>query len=212
MKISLGNINSKLKAYCKSDEGKRKMKEYIETCSKRGQGKTSGGSTIMTTNIMKTLAVEFVEMLKQAAIASGLPPSVLERHIDTITCSSPQKMPDGSHTITVSFGGNLHRDSLYEEKYPEGIDNIVALFNNGLNNDGYVYGWWDNHSPTGEALGRSLPGDTFAWIRSKKNRSSLQFVQRAISDFENKYKSTYSFQVIPGEHYDESFKWETVKT
>lgn len=60
----------------------------------------------------------------------------------------------------------------------------------------YVYGWWDNHSPSGAAIGHSLYNDNYAWVRSKKERDALKFIQQAISDFNGNYGSEYNITAV----------------
>lgn len=98
--------------------------------------------------------------------------------------------------IPLYFEGDLHRDSLDNDLGYEGINNIVALFNNGYHAQNYVYGWWDNHSPSGAAIGHSLYNDNYAWVRSKKERDALKFIQQAISDFNGNYGSEYNITAV----------------
>jgi len=109
-------------------------------------------------------------------------------------------MPDGSFTIYITFDDDLHRDSLYSDGY-EGVRNIVAVLNNGYHAKNYVYGDWDNHAPTGESKfdGRSI--DTSAFIRSRKDREGLHFIQQAVQDFNGNYGADFNVTAIVGEDY-----------
>lgn len=79
----------------------------------------------------------------------------------------------------------LKRTSLYPEEY-EGIDNIIALFNNGYDARSYVYGHW-------ATAGKR--------VRSVTSRPALQFMQEAISNFNNTYGSQYSCRARLGDQY-----------
>ena len=117
------------------------------------------------------------------------------KHIDGMSSSGIIQTGDGFE-IPLYFEGDLHRDSLENDLGYSGIDNIVALFNNGYHAQNYVYGWWDNHSPSGEAVGRSLYNDDYAWVRSKKERDALKFIQQAINDFNGNYGSEYNITAV----------------
>ncbi len=74
---------------------------------------------------------------------------------------------DGSYKIDISFDSSLlHRDSLYKEKYPEGINDIVSLFVHGYNAKNSVHGQWH--------------GDV---IWSLRNRAPNNFIQKAVDEF-----------------------------
>lgn len=80
----------------------------------------------------------------------------------------------------------LRRKSLIPNEYPEGIDNIIALFDKGYNAKKRVYGYWDS-------VGRR--------ISSLTNRPALDFMQEAIEDFNQKYSSLYSCKAELGQQY-----------
>ena len=77
----------------------------------------------------------------------------------------------------------------------------MALLNNGYHAKDYVYGDWDGHSPTGESKfdGRSI--DTSAYIRSRKDREGLQFIQQAVRDFNGNYGADYNVTAIASDQY-----------
>lgn len=194
---------SKVGAYSRSVGGKLRMKERINKYVSDGQSKTAGGGKIMTEDDMYRAAYKMMDVLKQTAKESDLPASVLQ-HILTMDCSKPYKMPDGHMEIWIYFGGDMHRESLEDGDgghTGEGVNNIVALFNNGAHASDYVYGWWNNHSPTGEALTRSSHTDGFAWVRSKKDREALHFIQQAVGDFNGNYGSDFNVTAVAGDDY-----------
>lgn len=201
--INIGSIMNKVGAYSRSVEGKLRMKERINKYASEGQNKTAGGSKVMTEDDMYRAAYKMMDVLKQTAKESDLPPSVMQ-HILTMDCSKPYKMPDGHMEIWIYFGGDMHRESLEDGDgghTGEGVNNIVALFNNGAHTSDYVYGWWNNHSPTGEALTRSSHVDGFAWVRSKKDREALHFIQQAVGDFNGNYGYDFNVTAVAGDDY-----------
>lgn len=201
--INIGSIMNKVGAYSRSVEGKLRMKERINKYASEGQNKTAGGGKVMTEDDMYRAAYKMMDVLKQTAKEKDLPPSVME-HILTMDCSKPYKMADGHMEIWIYFGGDMHRESLEDGDgghTGEGVNNIVALFNNGAHASNYVYGWWNNHSPTGEALTRSSHVDGFAWVRSKKDREALHFIQQAVGDFNGNYGYDFNVTAVAGDDY-----------
>lgn len=190
----------KVTAYSQTDKGKSKMREVIQQYHADGVGKTGGGGKIMTETDMWTAAAKMIDVLRMEAKSYDLPPSVM-RHFDSLECSKIYEAPDGSSVIYIYFGDDLHRESLYSDGY-EGVRNIVALLNNGYHAKNYVYGDWDGHSPTGESKfdGRSI--DTSAYIRSRKDREGLQFIQQAVQDFNGNYGADYNVTAIAGDDYE----------
>ena len=78
------------------------------------------------------------------------------------------------------------------------------MLNNGYNAKGYVYGWWEGHEPTEDNAYRSGwtgSGSTDAYIRSRKDREGLQFIQQAVQDFNGNYGSDYNVVALAGDDY-----------
>ena len=86
---------------------------------------------------------------------------------------------------------------IYDLGY-EGVDNIVALFNNGYHAKNFVYGWWDGHKATGDGVLRSGVDTDFAYVRSKKEREALRFIQQAVMDFNASYGAEYGVTAVEG--------------
>lgn len=201
--INMGSIMSKVGAYSRSVEGKLRMKKCIDSYAASGVSKTAGGGKVITEDDMYRAAYKMMDVLRQTAREADLPSSVLQ-HILTMDCSKPYKMSDGHMEIWIYFGGDMHRESLENGDgghTGEGIDNIVALFNNGAHASNYVYGWWNHHSPKGDALSRSSPSDDFAWVRSTKDREALHFIQQAVRDFNGNYGAEYNVTAVAGDDY-----------
>ena len=208
--INMNSIMSKVGAYSRSVSGKLRMKECIQKYAAEGKSKTAGGSKVMTEDEMWKAAAKLIWVLQETARNFDLPQSVMQ-HFNSLECSKPYRMPDGSTVMYVYFEDDLRRESLedgydyYGGKFGgytgEGIDNIVALLNNGAHAKDYTYGWWNGHSPTGDALSRSMGTDGFAWVKSKKDREGLHFIQQAVNDFNGNYGSEYNVTAEAGEAY-----------
>lgn len=197
--INLNSIMKKIESYGRSVRGKLRMKECIEKYHADGVSKTAAGDKVVTETEMWEAASKLIGVLRNTARSYGLPASVM-KHFDSLECSKIYTMPDGSSVIYVYFGDDLHRDSLYSDGY-DGIRNIVALLNNGYHAKNYVYGDWDGHSPSGESAldGRSI--NTSAYIRSRKDREGLHFIEQSIQDFNGNYGSTYNVTAVAGDDY-----------
>lgn len=204
--INMSSIMSKVGAYSRSVSGKLRMKECIDKYASEGKSKTAGGGKVRTEEDMMLAADKMISVLRSTARAYDLPASVM-RHFDSLDCSRPYRMPDGSMIVYVYFEDDLSRDSLEdgENGYTgEGISNIIALLNNGYHAKDYVYGWWNGHQPTGESIFRSGVGGTkpdYAWIRSKKDRDGLYFIQQAVKDFNGNYGYEFDVTAIAGDDY-----------
>ena len=195
------SLQSKLTAYFNSPAAKKKIDAKIQEYHSSGAARTASGVSIAPEDRMMRASAKFMELLHKNALACDLPASVI-KHIEDMASASPVHTKDGFE-LPIWFGGDLHRDSLENDSTSyDGIDNIVALFNNGYNASDYVYGWWDNHSPTGSALGHSLMGnEDFAWVRSKKDREPLHFIQQTIADFNGNYGADYDVTAVAADIY-----------
>lgn len=190
---------AKLNQYASSSAGKKKMKDCIQTARDTGT-RLASGAVVPGRKEMCQMA----EML--IGIIRGKLPESIAAVGDTLTYSQPKKLADGSYEIQISFDESaLFRPSLDTGGVTnyDGIKNIVALFNNGYSAKDYLYGWWENHHPTGEAFGRSSPGDNFAWVRSRKDREALLFMQAAEDEFNIMYGAEYNVTVHLGSDYTE---------
>lgn len=98
--------------------------------------------------------------------------------LDDIIVEDPQVDKQGRVTLKISFKeGSLHRDSLYLEGYPEGLENIILLFARGYHAKDYVYGLWNLPNRTWRG------GNDFVGVRSRKDRAPSNFLYNAISEF-----------------------------
>ena len=192
---------SKVSAYAQSSAGKEKMNKRIQQYVSSGVKQTAAGDKILTEDKMWEAVSKFLYVMRVTAAEYGLPESVME-HINGLESAGQiRKTPDG-YEIALYFEGDLHRDSLDNDLGYEGVDNIVALFNNGYHARNYVYGWWEGHKATGDGVLRSGVGTDFAWVRSKKEREPLHFIQQAVHDFNVNYGADYGVTAVAGTAYE----------
>lgn len=196
------SLANKLDAWCKSPVGKKRMEDKLQEYRKNGVKTTAAGSSVMGEDRAERAAAKFMELLNRNALSCNLPASVMT-HIQDMHAGKIIETSEGFE-LPIYFGGDLHRDSLENDvtEY-DGIDNIVALFNNGYHASDYVYGWWDGHAPSGEAFGRAMSGsEDFAWVRSKKDREALRFIQQTIADFNGNYAADFDITAVAAEVYE----------
>ena len=197
--VNMSSILSKCQAYSKTADGKQKMKEVVIQKMRNGDGRTGCGDEILTIPQMNVLAKELISTIKLTASSYDLAESVM-RHFDSLTYTVIDA-GDGIYECYIYFTDDLSRPSLEtDENQGEGINNIVALFNNGYVAKAPKYGWWNGHSPTGESVGRALTGtESYAYIKGTQARPSLRFMQRAIEDFASKYLDKYVMSITLNE-------------
>lgn len=194
--ISDSAIMGKVKAYAKTPAGKKRMEACIKKAQESGK-QLASGEKVISKKQMSEMADALVEMIRRR-----LPESIADVG-NTLTPTKPLKKKNGDYEIVLQFDpASLHRDSLENDLGYDGIDNIVALFNNGYHAKNYVYGWWNGHRPTGDSIYRSgtAQGD-YAWVRSEKERESLQFMQDAVEEFNTVYGEKYGVTVKLGSDY-----------
>lgn len=199
--INMGSIMSKVRVYNRSVEGKLRMKEYINQCRADGRQQTYGGSTVITNEVMMSAAGKLIQLIQEAARSCGLPESVMN-HLYNLDISEPIQRQDGSSVMYIYFSGDLRRESLeatddsadywasrgFGKHTGEGINNIVALFNNGYSKDSIktVFGLW---ASTGEI------------VHNKTERDGLYFIQRAVDEFNTSWAHLYDATAIAGSEY-----------
>ena len=185
MNINMDSVMSKVKAFSESSEGKMRVKNCLEKYKKEGRHTTATGDKLMTETMMREAAYKFIDVLKNTAHGMNLPESVL-RHFDSLDCSNPIQMRDGSSIMYVYFADDLHRESLQPERY-DGVDNIVAVLNNGYDrheNMAKVWGEWHDMRNHGMV-----------------ERTGLRFIQRAVDTFNGNYGSEYNVTAFAGDEY-----------
>lgn len=199
--INMSSIMKKVRRYATSKDGKKRMSDVLEKYRKEGRDRTEGGSEVLTKTRMAELATELISILKTTAASYDLAASVM-RHFDTLDYIF-QDLGDGKFECFIYFNDDLSRDSLETDyNQGEGINNIIALFNNGYVASAPKYGWWNGHTPTGESGYRSGLNSTSAYVKGTQARPSLRFMQTAIEDFYSKYAKQYAMTVVLDDDYD----------
>lgn len=186
--INVLSISSKLKDYANSTVGKNEMKDTLRAYRDTGVGKTNAGSSVPTVNDMHAIALDLIRQLKIMARqleTGGVFPQSVADHFDSLSVLSIEERPDGSYVAYIAFDDDLSRDSLlcvgsnqsgsgydaWVDRTGSGVDNIVALFDNGYSAK-QVFGFWEN-------AGIFTP--------SRASRPHLGFMQAELDDFKIKY-------------------------
>jgi hypothetical protein len=206
MTISADALQNAAQKYAESPAGKKRIKAYLKEARTKG-AVLPGGKRVASVTEMTWLAEEFRKIILSRI------PSAIQTPAQTLSAGSPRTRSDGGYEVVLGFNPSaVERNSLREdgewdykgEPY-SGIINIVALFNNGYRASNYVYGYWDGHSSTSGSVGdsRNAAGSGFAWIRSKKEREALRFMQDAVAEFNGKYGAKYGVEARLGSMYRE---------
>lgn len=197
--VNMDSIYKKVQAYSKTKAGKEKMRQAIEYKRDHNEPRTGCGDEILTRAKMVELANELIDVIKSTAASYDLASSVM-RHFESLNFRV-QDIGKGKYSCEIYFSDDMSRESLDAGEYTgDGINNIVALFNNGYVASAPKYGWWNGHMATGESLYRSGTFDgNYAYIKGTQARPSLHFMQQAISSFVGKYKGVYPLNVLLNE-------------
>lgn len=177
--VNIDSIVKKAKSYMQSTEGKKRASKEVAESIRSGKG----GQHITITG-MNTAAEKFIEVLKNeicshagSNYAGGELGKTAIDALMNLEHSVPKEMGDNLYQIEVWFSGDLRRESLDPDVYPEGIDNIAALLNNGYDAGHRVYGVWMGHWPW------SIP--------SLPMRDGTHFVDNAIRTYMSSYANEY---------------------
>lgn len=155
----------------KTPIGKAKTKAYIGELRSK-DGVTASGQRVVGLKTMCRLADELVRMIKDSARATGATGAIMDE-INSLQYVYTD-LGDGQYCFDFRFVSDTHRDSMMPKLYPNGIDNIIALFNAG-----YV-----------------AENPRWANVSGPPHmRPSLMFMQDAIQKFTSKYGSKYNIRV-----------------
>ena len=182
MAISVSDLLSKLQDYVNTSAGKKKIDDKIMSYRKgldpkvKSTGRTYGGGVIMTEKQMVSAAKDLISMIRSAAAQEDLPASVME-HIESFDYTLPYITANGSFQIQIYMTDDPKRESLNPNKYG-GVDNIVAIFNNGYTANNRIRGEWHGK--------RTLSLD---------KRQGSFFMQKAVDSFNAKYGSQFDISV-----------------
>lgn len=148
---------------------------------------TSKGDVNLNAEKMNELAKKLFD-----TICDFLPESLkdsieINEGIANVEISAPQKNGQSQYKIDIKIPDEyLKRDSLYKEGYPDGVDNIINLFDKGYKAKRYAYGYWATAGMR---------------IRSKLTRPPIHFMSDAINDFNSHYGSQYNCRAVLGDKY-----------
>ena len=203
MSINMSSITKKVADYAKSEKGKSVINDTIKKY--REEGKTTvSGSNVFPPNppVIINLVNDLIDLLKSFSATKFVPLSVRD-HFDSLTYKIQDLGAEGV-VCYIYFQDDLSRPSLYEKAYPDGVENIVALFNTGYVSSSPVYGEWVGHTATSEsAEKRSYSSMYGVMIQSLQMRQTVGFMQTAIDVFNLRYKNKYNFTVILDEIYSD---------
>lgn len=190
--INIDSIMSKVKAWAKSEQGRERIKECVGKYVEYDVRNTKAGSKIVTEKMMKEAADKFMEILLDTAAAYDLPASVIQNISDSRR-TGPEDCGDGKMAVSFVFGADdesLHRESIVPDEY-DGVNNIIAILNNGYEAHDFVYGDWHSLS-TGETK----------HIQSLEKRKGIYFIQEAVRTFNFNYGKQYNVTATYSSEYE----------
>lgn len=162
----MSSIESKLRAFEKTERFKKLVAKKIKVDPNFGAASKGHGS--------KDVAIQYGKAMKKILQDEILPikSSYSKKSFLDYIIISEEFVNGSGWVVNVSFDEEkMHRESLYPEKYHDGVQ-LDEIFNEGYSARAYAYGV-------------NQYGDA---IYSKKQRDALYFVQRAVDNFNTKYK------------------------
>ncbi len=161
--ISEKYIMKLVKEYAKSPEGQAEIQKKYGVQYRE--------------KIPQSELMAYGEKMKQILFAH-INPIIKSITMDDIIVEPPVVNKGGRLSMKISFReGSLHRESLYEDGYPEGLSNIVLLFARGYHASDYAYGLWGLPNQTWYG------GSGFVSVRSRKDREPNHFLHDAVNEF-----------------------------
>lgn len=207
MSIDWGSVLGKVNSYMKSEECNKKVKSYISDCASKGVKSTPSGAPVLTKETIEEVSNLFLKMYYESAnqfipdmsiTGSGKGAFSVAQNMKEMTMLEIEFNPDSSRqVVTLGFPDDsiLHRNSLYyRDRFNNqirrtggGIDNILALFNNGYSTGEItqVSGYWERHEH--EHKGK---------IRSRKYFYGYNFMSEVIEEFNSTYGAMYNCKAI----------------
>lgn len=204
MALNMRAIMGKVNQYSKSKDGTTKQSAAIQYAMEHGHGVLASGARCISDDTMERAVSRFIHVLCETGRSFGLPQSVMN-HLETADIAGGLRIENGEGVARIYFGGDMSRPSLYEEYEgphgERGAINIVAILNNGYHAKKHVYGAWTGHDNDSSKSSDIRTGwrwdggstrfvDPF--IRSRKDREGLHFIQQAIDDFNGNYGAEYN--------------------
>lgn len=193
--VNLDSIIEKVEESAKRGSVKKKVDKIVDDIIMGRKVQTVAKNNavngrVIADQFISTLTEEIESLETTGSTANGnLGPSAVQLLKD-IQSGSIKKIGDKKYQIDINFTANRHRDSLMPDIF-SGIDNIVALLNNG-----YVDGGMSmtSHPVYGEWHGNTIP--------SLRQRQGAQFIQNAGRTFMANYGREYHvLDIIPSDEY-----------
>lgn len=168
--INMESILAKAKAHMGSNVGQSKVDNVVNKVMLGNIRLQSGG----TTHTPEEAAAKFIEVLQSSIGSAGLSEGAIDA-VSNIEHGSAHSVGHNTYIIGVYFVGDMTRPSLDEAKYG-GINDIVALFNNGVDHTMRpVHGLWHGKETWSRTV---IPG--------------THFIEQAVTDFMGNYASEYN--------------------
>lgn len=168
--INMDSILAKAKAHMGSSAGQSKVNTVVSKVMLGNIRLQSGG----TAHTPEEAASKFIEVLRSSINSAGLSEGAIGA-VSNIEHGSAHSIGNNTYIIGVYFVGDMTRPSLDEAKYG-GINDIVALFNNGVDHTMRpVHGLWHGRETWSRTV---IPG--------------THFIEQAVADFMGNYASEYN--------------------
>lgn len=163
---NLDSILAKIDDRLSKEDTKKRLEltaaEIIQGINPARVSMQSGSNT----NPVAEAASTFCDIMKQEIYNDSELSDNAKDSISSLSYGRPKWLGGTTYSIDVWFE-DVSRKSIYPSKYPEGVDNIAALFNFGVNHEmSPVFGWWHSY-----------------YIKSKTHFPALNFYERAIKRF-----------------------------
>lgn len=164
------SILAKAKSHMGSNSGQNKVNNVVQKVMLGNIRLQSGGSA----HTPEEAASKFIEVLRSSISSAGMSEGAIEA-VSNIEHGSAHSIGNNAYIVSVYFVGDMNRPSLDESKYG-GINDIVALFNNGVDHTMRpVHGLWHGKETWSRTV---IPG--------------THFIEQAVTDFMGNYASEYN--------------------
>lgn len=169
------DFDAELAKFLGTSTMKQSIQKFAVNAMKAGGAGTAGS---------RQQAEAMVNKAKEAIIAS-LPQSLRDSNYHTITAADLitnyiGMSDDGKFQFELCWNpAAVQRPSLYQKRYPNGIEDIVGLFHSGYSANNYAYGRWAS---------RVMHGETRVY-RSRVYRDPDPFLTDAIAQFNADHKN-----------------------
>lgn len=185
--INIDSILKKTKKFAGSSAGKNKVQQLREKAFDRNESfGVSNGSGIVSKEGYVQATKLYLDLLKNYKDDRFSPAlyQIIKETIANASVSEPEKLGKGLYKVSITFNqALLRRDSIVGYYTGNYINNILALFNNGMDirNGQPPIGYWDTHGIR---------------IKAVSHRDSLLFMQNTTREFMNINKKLFDIKTI----------------